>query len=473
MKNKKRMIGLVAIAAVAGYCINGQAQSVDSLLDKLVDKGVLSVKEANELREESDKDFSKAYSAKSGMPEWVSALKFNGDMRVRSERFHFSNPAGTDRNRFRYRLRFGAVANMTDAFEAGVRLTSSEAASGGGTGGDPISGNTTFQDNGSKKFIYLDLAYARWTPVRSPEWLLSVTAGKMENPFVFSDLVFDSDYTPEGGAVNLTYTLGENHAIKAASGYFLLDEISGSSHDPYLYGAQVRLESAWNKHFSTSAGVGTVGIVNEDRLNASQGATLGGAGGTNFVGSSTWTVPNQNGGNLRSVAGSGAGLTGASGNLVNNYTPIIADASATFTLEEFWNYKAPFPIKLSADYMHNPAAADENNAFSVGLTLGKAGKRGLWEVGYRYKHIEGDSWYEELVDSDFGAFYQTGSTRSGNSSGYIAGTNVKGHVLKAAYSPYNALTLGLTATCAELIQENPAGSDSKTWRIQADAVLKF
>src|SRR5690349_2543445 len=160
IKKQKWTMGLVAIAAVAGYVINGQAQSVDTLLDKLVDKGVLSVKEANELREETDKDFTKAYSAKSGMPEWVSALKFNGDVRGRYESFYFDNANGVDRYRFRYRLRFGVMASLTDNFEAGFRLTSSEPANGG-NGGDPISGNSTFQDNGSKKFVYLDLAYAK------------------------------------------------------------------------------------------------------------------------------------------------------------------------------------------------------------------------------------------------------------------------------------------------------------------------
>ena len=134
MKNKKLKMGLVAIAAVAGYCINGNAQSVDSLLDKLVDKGVLTVKEAGELREESDKDFNKAYAAKSGMVDWVSALKFNGDLRMRSESFHYDNPAATDRQRFRYRMRFGVLATLSDNFEVGMRLASDEAANGGGSG---------------------------------------------------------------------------------------------------------------------------------------------------------------------------------------------------------------------------------------------------------------------------------------------------------------------------------------------------
>ena len=50
------------------------AQSADALLDKLVDKGVLSVKEANELREQADEGFLKAYQAKTGMPDWVTQL---------------------------------------------------------------------------------------------------------------------------------------------------------------------------------------------------------------------------------------------------------------------------------------------------------------------------------------------------------------------------------------------------------------
>src|SRR6266704_6258192 len=84
-----------------------KAQSADALIDKLVEKGILTVKEANELREESDKNFSQAYSVKSGMPDWVTALKFNGDFRGRYEGFYSENPAFVDRSRLRYRVRFG------------------------------------------------------------------------------------------------------------------------------------------------------------------------------------------------------------------------------------------------------------------------------------------------------------------------------------------------------------------------------
>lgn len=463
---------LLAAAAAVAFLGSSHAQSVDALLDKLVDKGVLTVKEAQELRVESDKDFTKAYAAKSGMSEWVSALKFNGDVRGRYESFYFENPAGSERHRFRYRLRFGVTANLFDNFEVGLRLTSSEAASGGGSGGDPISGNTTFQDNGSKKFVYLDLAYAKWNAINDSDWMLTTMVGKIENPFVFSDMVFDGDYTPEGAAIQLTHHFNSQHSARLNAGLFAIDEISGSSLDPYWFGGQLRFESKWDTKWSSSFGVAALAVANEEFLNANRSAGFGGTGGTSIVGVTTWTVPNQNGGNSRSGL---SGTTGTGGNLTADFNPIIVDGAVTYTLESFWHYKAPFPIRLAGEYMHNPAARIQNDAWSVGVTFGKSGKKGLWDLSYRYKHLEGDAWFEEFVDSDFGAFYQsgTGSLRSAGGSGYIAGTNIRGHIVKAGYSPFDSVTLGITAFITELIQPNPAGSKSGSTRLQMDAVWKF
>ena len=82
----------VAIAALTAAGVPlAQAQSSDALIEKLVDKGVLTQQEAKDLRDEVDKDFTKAYASKSGMPEWVTALKFNGDFRGRYESFYYSN----------------------------------------------------------------------------------------------------------------------------------------------------------------------------------------------------------------------------------------------------------------------------------------------------------------------------------------------------------------------------------------------
>src|SRR5439155_5095978 len=80
-----------ALLSTMALPISGHAQSADALIDKLVEKGILSVREANDLRHEADKDFTKAYSLKTGMPEWVNSLKFSGDFRGRFEQNNAEN----------------------------------------------------------------------------------------------------------------------------------------------------------------------------------------------------------------------------------------------------------------------------------------------------------------------------------------------------------------------------------------------
>jgi hypothetical protein len=458
---KKTTLKFAAFAAGAAASalsgINAYAQSADALLDKLVDKGIITVKEAEELRQQSDKDFTKAYSAKSGMPEWVTAFKINGDFRARYE--HFSsennsdlgndglanNNAFVDRSRFRYRLRLGAVATIKDNLEVGLRLSSGEPS--GNFGGDPISGNTTFQDNGSKKFVYLDLAYGKWSFINSKPLTASITFGKMENPFVFSDMVFDADYTPEGAGYNLTWRPNDVHSLKLNAGAFVLDELGGDSKDPWMYGAQARWDALWSKAVASSVGVAGLNIVNDQSL-------------TNGA------VPAVNRGNTRA---------GGTAPLANHFNPIVADASFTYTFVDGLPvvYQAPFPIKLAGDYINNPAVSTREQGWSAGVTFGKAGKKGLWEVSYRYKYLGGDAWYEELVDSDFGGFYQGTFPNSGSGSGYGSGTNVRGHIAKASYSPFDALQLNITYFRTILINEIPASSNSDMTRLQVDAVWKF
>lgn len=459
------------------------AQSADALLDKLVDKGVLSVKEANDLREQADDGFGKAFQTKTGMPDWVNQLRIYGDVRARYEHFKTDNddanttaPAfdqpNKDRGRMRYRLRVGAQVQMKHGFEAGFRLTSSEAS--GSFGGDPISGNTTYADNGSKKFVYIDTAYGKWTPINSGPWLLSATVGKMDNPFVASDMVFDGDYTPEGLALQGGYNFNDSHGLKWSGGLFVLDEInqgSQASNDPLLLGLQLRYDAKWTPKLSSSVGLAFYGLSEEENLG--NGA-----------------VPNINGGNTRYGASVAGQPKKAAGNLVNNYSPIVLDAALTYTLDKFPLYPGNFPIRIAAEYMNNPQADENNEGLWGGIFLGKAGKKGTWELSYRYKKLEADAWYEEFVDSDFGAYYAfapggsatgapiTGtSPASGFSPGYRSGTGVQGHIVKLAYSLSDSFTVGATWFYTSLIDEQK-GLDGRTresgqHRLQLDANWKF
>ena len=457
-------LGVMAFTHVAS------AQSSDALLDKLVEKGILTTKEATDLRQEADQNFNDAYKVKTGLPDWVDQLKLYGDFRGRIDSFKFENDApgatqpNDDRTRYRYRLRFGVTATLKENFEMGFRLTSSDPLTGD-FGGDPISGNTSLQNNAAKKFLYVDMAYGKWTPIKTGPWLLSATIGKMENPFVVSDMIFDSDYTPEGAALQAAYTFNDVHSLKFNGGAFVLDEINQSalgqaSDDPYLLGAQLRHDAKWSPKLSSALSVSWFSLFSEQNLGNA-------------------AVPNVNAGNTRYNA---AVLNHLTGDLVYDYTPVVVAGSVTYNLDSFPGYKGAFPIMGAGEFAHNSGASENNQGWWAGVTFGKSGKKGTWEVSYRYKYIEADAWYEEFIDSDFGAYYQLGGIPVGagkSGAGYQAGPGTKGHVIKGIYSFTDSFNITATFFLTELVDTPTvvvgptAYKESGTMRMLIDANWKF
>jgi len=439
----KKALAAGAVTALA-FAGTASGQSTDALLNKLVDKGVLSSKEAEELRKEYQKDVMKGEPARLGMPDWVTALKINGDFRARYEGHYYDTPDAVTRDRLRYRLRLGITATLMDHFEVGVRLTSGDAATGFSTG-NPLSGSSTFQDNGSRKGVYLDLAYAKWTALHTAALTGSFTFGKMENPFTFSHNVFDPDYNPEGIATQVAWKLNDEHTLRGVAGAYVLDELSASTHDPYLFGAQVVWDAKWKKHWQTMLSGGVLGISSEESLNNAN-------------------VPNINRGNTRLP---GAGVP------AENFNPLVADASVTYTFDSAPLYKGAFPIKLFGEYLNNVAIENDNEAYLAGITFGKAAKKGTWELTYQYRNLDANSWYEEFPDDDFGGFYHAGPPNSATGAGFGGGTNVRGHYVKAVYALYDSLTLGITYYRGELIHEVPNGSGSTANHLMVDLIWKF
>ena len=476
MKHTTKTVLAATTAALTAFICqpSAQAQSADTLIDKLVEKGILTTKEAQSLRDEADKDFTRAYSAKSGLPEWVTALRIGGDVRLRYDGIYMDPPAGslptnTDRNRLRYRMRVGVTATMMDDMEVGIRFTSSENKSGGtNPQGDPISGNDSFTSNGSKKLLWIDLAYAKWNAINSPDWSMTWIGGKMENPFQVSEIMFDPDYTPEGIGFQLGYNVAEGQALKFNGGLFSIAEASSSSKDSYIYGAQLRLESAWNSKWASSLGVGVFGISDKQNLTHTVGSTA----------PTSAPVADVSKGNTRFGSSTGAPTS--------SFNPIATDASVTYMLESFPYYPGAFPIKMVGEYINNTAASvnpagltgaaqilgvgkRRGEAYSIGMVLGKSGKKGTWDLTYKWKNLEANYWFEELVDSDHGAWYTAASTSAG--AGYGAGTNLRGHFMRAAYSPYDSLTLSCNYYLFDLIDK--PGNFSQAGRIQIDAAFKF
>jgi hypothetical protein len=447
----------IVVALAAGYGLLGvpqaNAQSADALIDKLVDKGILTAAEAQALREEADQGFTAAYQAKTGMPDYVNALRFNGDFRGRYDGIYKDGSEFTERHRWRYRMRFGLTVDLLDDFEVGFRLGSGDVAglSAGSAGADPISQNQTLGGNAAKKGVFIDLAYASWSPLRGPDWNARTTIGKMGNPFTFSDIVFDGDYTPEGAAQTFGYRPGENHALQATGAAFMLNEFSARSEDPYFLGAQLRWDADWHADWETSLGAAFIAIGNRDGLGNQD-------------------VPNINAGNTR-VPGA---TVPANATPAYGFNALALDAKVTYTIEHgIPFYPAKFPISLQADYVHNHSAPDDNTGYAVGLQLGKTGRRGLWELSYRYKRLEADYWYEEMLDSNSGGFYASALPNSGFGSGYRAGSNVAGHIVRAGYSATDSLTFGFMVAFMETINQTPGAGGGDIVRVLADAQFKF
>ncbi len=453
--------GATALAALAP---RAQAQSSDALIDKLVDKGILTANEAKDLRDEADKNFNTAFQAKTGMPDWVTGYKINGDVRGRFEQFSGDNAALTDRARLRYRVRFGVAVNMLDNVEAGLRLSSADSKGVGSqaSAGNSVSGNSTMQDNFTKKGIYVDAAYGKWTPINAAGWMLSTTVGKMDNPFVFTPMVFDPDITPEGAALQGNYIINDVHSLAFNGGAFVLDEEQYSTHDPFMYGGQFLWNAKWNDRWSSSLGLGALAIVSPEQLISKT--------------DNSGAVPYINQGNTR------INLAPYLGAPAYNFTPVIADASVTYTLTSFPLYNGAFPLKLAGEAMNNPGAPKNNNGYWVGVTFGKSGTRKTWDLSYRYEYLEADAWYDQMVDDDNGAFYQNAAPGGGSANTYYGSTNVKGHLVKFTYSITDSLSISTTCFINDLINQNlygkPAGAvvtepNNSAMHFMADLMWKF
>src|SRR5678815_3920341 len=155
---------------VAGILAAGSLSQVahaesDALLQKLVQKGVLTQKEAEDLAKEGKEEAKKDWVNGAGMPDWIKSVKLYGDFRGRFEQNSADNNLYTDRNRFRYRLRLGTTINFAENFELGFRIASGNSQTNpGGTlvGGSPVTANQDLNSLETRKFLWIDAAYAKW-----------------------------------------------------------------------------------------------------------------------------------------------------------------------------------------------------------------------------------------------------------------------------------------------------------------------
>ena len=117
-QNTTKVALFAGATALMALTQNTHAQSsVDALLNKLEQKGVLTVDEAKELKAENETnsvaDFNKAMNSKFPTPDWVTSYKLSGDFRGRYDEQSSDNPAIVERDRLRYRIQLSTDAHAS------------------------------------------------------------------------------------------------------------------------------------------------------------------------------------------------------------------------------------------------------------------------------------------------------------------------------------------------------------------------
>src|SRR6266850_2303803 len=125
----------------------------------------------------------------------VGPFSFSGDIRLRGEPF-FGGPADESqvRNRMRFRLRVNANAKLSDEFSGGFTLASGDI-------NNPVSVMQTTNQMSTRKPFELDRAFLEYRPHYFKPLML--TGGKISQPWVSTELVWDKDLNPEGLAQTL------------------------------------------------------------------------------------------------------------------------------------------------------------------------------------------------------------------------------------------------------------------------------
>jgi hypothetical protein len=279
---------------------------------------------------------------------WTDRITFNGDVRFRFESIDEDTEVERERNRFR--ARFGFTAKVQDDFKVVIQLAS---------GGDnPVSTNQSIDGGFSRKDIGLDLAYVDWKINDA----FTLNAGKIKNPFFKAGkvpLIWDSDLNPEGLAAKFSSGM-----FFGTAGFFTVEERS-SSDDSLLYAVQGGVKFPLTKNLKLTAGAGYFTY-------------------TNTIGNEPFFDGNPRGNSVD-----------ADGNYVYDYenTEVFAQLDTSV---------ADWPLQIFAHYTQNGGTSVEDTAFAYGAKLGSAKDKGQTEFGWIYQDLEADSVIGTFADSDFG-----------------------------------------------------------------------
>src|SRR5690348_15100035 len=122
-----KLIALAVLScALGGPTTRVQAQSADALINKLVQKGILTDQEAKDLMSETMQT-NQVSSSKWKISDAIKSIQLFGDLRFRYEYRGADNAPGSGstkddyvRERFRYAVRIGIRGDLFDNFYYGL-----------------------------------------------------------------------------------------------------------------------------------------------------------------------------------------------------------------------------------------------------------------------------------------------------------------------------------------------------------------
>ncbi|MDP6543301.1 MAG: putative porin [Phycisphaerae bacterium] len=340
--------------------LEAQDKKISKLETKLTDEALQAARheEIAKIMSEMRQDASK----RDPLPQWLDNLTFFGDLRLRYEHHSADGVQLRERNRYRFRLRFGFIKSwLDDQMKVGFRIASGDNQTGRST-------NQTMTGAFNKKQVWIDRAYAIYTPNSIPG--LTVIGGKMPNVLEHTDLIFDSDLNPEGLLVSYHRELC-GLDVFGTFAHFAVNE-QRNNHDTIL--------NAYQAGFKAPLPCGITGLF-----------------------AATW-YDFENYEDL-----------GATTNGWNRDTKMIN------VLAKLKFKACGLPWQVYFDWVHNnqdnQEAADFENAddgYAVGVKVGKNKKQGDWSTGYQFKYIEANATPAQLNDADFGTPNGVGTNIKGH-----------------------------------------------------------
>ena len=338
----------------------------------------------------------------------LQRVSWFGDMRLRYEIVDRASDNSTandadghlDTDRARIRFRFGASAHAYEDLDFVFRLS---------TGGDTAStsGNTTLDGTFGNEAISLNLAYGSWELLSG----LTVQGGKVKNPFMKSEVVWDNDVNPEGLSEIYQKKSGDS-TLQFVAGQYIVEETDRKnnidSDDVVLLAWQAQL------HQKTKAGKFKFAVAWYDYHHLTdQGSAI-----TKQLGSGDGQRNSQ--------------VTGTDVNTTNMQTlDFMADWSSPVG-NKHGNLFYEYAVNTDADAPagNNTIAQNLDTAWQLGFKFGDRNvkKAGQWQIKILYRVVQQDAVFYALTDSSF----------------HQGGTNAKGIELGVNYATRKGMQLGYT-----------------------------